>query len=486
MRLLLNSLLLLALSMCISNCSTAENTDSETQTTSILEVTTFKTNSDVSPLLFAKRDALVEADFTSQQPGFIRRQSGVDGDGNYVVAVYWENLENAKASMSKFMGDTSVADYAMMLDASSMKMERYTVDKPYSAGDSPFMEVMSFNVKSGTDIDDFNVLNNKVETDFTGKRAGFLQRLTGVDENGRQLVVVYWENKELSDASLMPFMKAPIAKEFMQAMVEGSMAMGRFKPLSLDLSNREKAVSVLNSFNTGDQAATAFINPENYTQHNLSVPDGLAPFAQMIKGAPSQGVTAKVLRSFQDGEFVFTHTLYNFFGPKAGFDIFRFQDGLIVEHWDNMAEIQEKTASGRSQTEGPTSVTSRDETADNKKLVQEFYDVVLLGGQFNRMADFFEGDTYIQHNPMLPDGVSGFLSGVQAMKENGITMKVDKLHMVLGEGNFVLGASEGSLGGKPYAYYDLFRIENGKIVEHWDAMAEIPARSKWKNDNGKF
>ena len=76
--------------------------------------------------------------------------------------------------------------------------------------------------------------NNKVETDFTGKREGFVQRLTGVDENGRQVVAIYWETKELSDASLEPFMKAPIANQFMKEMDNKSMSMGRYKFLTAE------------------------------------------------------------------------------------------------------------------------------------------------------------------------------------------------------------------------------------------------------------
>ena len=58
------------------------------------------------------------------------------------------------------------------------------------------------------------------------------------------------------------------------------------------------------------------------------------------------------------------------------------------------------------------------------------------------------------------------------------------VHMVVAEGNFVFTASEGKLGGKPTAFYDLFRVEDGKIVEHWDVIADIPA--EMAHDNGKF
>lgn len=50
----------------------------------------------------------------------------------------------------------------------------------------------------------------------------------------------------------------------------------------------------------------------------------------------------------------------------------------------------------------------------------------------------------------------------------------------------MLTASEGEFAGKPSAFYDLFRVENGKIAEHWDTIETIPSRSEWKNANGKF
>jgi predicted SnoaL-like aldol condensation-catalyzing enzyme len=79
---------------------------------------------------------------------------------------------------------------------------------------------------------------------------------------------------------------------------------------------------------------------------------------------------------------------------------------------------------------------------------------------------------YIQHNLGAADGLA--------------TMKYDRIHKVLGEGNFVLVVSEGSFGGVPTSFYDLFRIENEKLAEHWDTIEAIPDRSAWKNEKGKF
>jgi predicted SnoaL-like aldol condensation-catalyzing enzyme len=104
----------------------------------------------------------------------------------------------------------------------------------------------------------------------------------------------------------------------------------------------------------------------------------------------------------------------------------------------------------------------------------------------DRLAGYFDGDRYIQHNPQIGDGLSGLGSALAAMAARGITMKYDRIHQALGEGNFVLVVSEGQLGGRASSFYDLFRVESGRIAEHWDTIEPIPPRDEWKNGNGKF
>ena len=78
------------------------------------------------------------------------------------------------------------------------------------------------------------------------------------------------------------------------------------------------------------------------------------------------------------------------------------------------------------------------------------------------------------------------LAALAALAEQNIQMIYNEIHMVLAQGNFVLAVSEGTFGGTPTAYYDLWRVENGKIAEHWDVMETIADRSTWANDNSKF
>lgn len=252
------------------------------------------------------------------------------------------------------------------------------------------------------------------------------------------------------------------------------------------MTNREKVVQLLKSIETGDPGPVSYINPKKYIQHNLSAADGLAGFGALLKQLPKGSAKVKVIRAFEDGDFVFAHTDYDFFGPKIGFDVFRFESGLIVEHWDNLQETVEKTPSGHTMVDGPATARDLDKTQSNKALVRTFVSDILVNGKMDRLAGYFDGDNYIQHNPQVADKVSGLGAALQAMAKQGITMKYDKTHKVLGEGNFVLALSEGSFAGKHSAFYDLFRVEDGRIAEHWDVIQAIPPKEEWRNPNGKF
>jgi predicted SnoaL-like aldol condensation-catalyzing enzyme len=70
---------------------------------------------------------------------------------------------------------------------------------------------------------------------------------------------------------------------------------------------------------------------------------------------------ANIIRIFADGDFVVAQSEYDFFGPKVEFDVFRFEGGEIVEHWDNLQEkCSHLNLSGRSQLDGPTEVVDLD------------------------------------------------------------------------------------------------------------------------------
>ena len=258
------------------------------------------------------------------------------------------------------------------------------------------------------------------------------------------------------------------------------------KEVKMSLSNKEKGVALLTSIETGDPTPVSYINPDKYIQHNLMAGDGLEGFGEVMKQLPEGSAKARVVRAFQDGDYVFLHTEYNFFGPKIGFDIFRFENGKIVEHWDNLNEIAKETASGRSQIDGPTEAVDLDKTDVNKSLVGGFVKDILIGENPSRITNYISTEKYHQHNPAVADGLDALGKALQEMAEAGMPMTYTKNHMILSQGNFVLAVSEGQFLNKHVAFYDLFRIKKGQIVEHWDTIEEIPPKENWKNNNGKF
>jgi predicted SnoaL-like aldol condensation-catalyzing enzyme len=80
--------------------------------------------------------------------------------------------------------------------------------------------------------------------------------------------------------------------------------------------------------------------------------------------------------------------------------------------------------------------------------------------------------------------LDGLGAALKAFADAGQSMTYTRTPIIVAEGNFVFTASDGMLGTKPTAFFDLFRIEDGKIIEHWDTISTIP--NEMPHTNGKF
>ena len=78
---------------------------------------------------------------------------------------------------------------------------------------------------------------------------------------------------------------------------------------------KQQAVELLKSIETGDPQPLAYINSDKYIQHNLAVADGLAGVKALLQSLPKGSAKVDTVRVFQDGDFVFMQTDYDFFGP---------------------------------------------------------------------------------------------------------------------------------------------------------------------------
>jgi len=118
----------------------------------------------------------------------------------------------------------------------------------------------------------------------------------------------------------------------------------------------------------------------------------------------------------------------------------------------------------------------------NKKMVREFYELAFNKRNVKDAAAMYLGKTYRQHNPMGGDGPAAFVEAVGGWIATMPNMKVE-IKRVLADGDLVAIHSHliPEPGARGSAVMDIFRVENGKLVEHWDAMQEVPERSANRN-----
>ena len=249
---------------------------------------------------------------------------------------------------------------------------------------------------------------------------------------------------------------------------------------------KDQICTLLKGIETGDPASVTVVNEAQYIQHNPQTHEGREGLAALFKRLSKTGPRVNIVRIFEDGDYIFAHTEYDFSSSNIGFEVFRFEGDQAVEHWDNIQSRQGPNPSGHSMVDGPTEVTDLVQTEPNREIVRSFVDDILINRRFEKLEHYIEPGCFTQHNSAIADGLSALHSALNMTSNPVIKSQYDRNHRLLAEGNFVLSVSEGSLEGVHSAFYDLFRVVEGKLVEHWDTIEAIPARSEWNNDNGKF
>jgi predicted SnoaL-like aldol condensation-catalyzing enzyme len=248
--------------------------------------------------------------------------------------------------------------------------------------------------------------------------------------------------------------------------------------------------AMIDIFRKKDATAVDRYFGESFVQHDPNLADGLAgmkSFAAEVASSPTADIT--IYRTLVDGDFVLLHSRYDGVGrygaSAIAFDLFRFKDGKIVEHWGAQEPEAAPNLSGRTQVDGPTEVLGREKTEANRTLVRTYRETVMVSLRFDRIEEFIEGAHYAQHASKIGDGIARLRDRIASVAKEGGQLYLTPRRFVA-EGNFVLVLTEGDLPSGPTALYDLFRVENGKIVEHWDVLTPIPPRDQWKNSNGPF
>jgi predicted SnoaL-like aldol condensation-catalyzing enzyme len=257
-----------------------------------------------------------------------------------------------------------------------------------------------------------------------------------------------------------------------------------------DMLGTKARQAVIDIFRKKDVTAVDRYFGDPFTQHDPNLADGLAgmkSFAAEIASSPNANVN--IYRTLVDEDFVLLHSIYEgvarYGGSAIAFDLFRFNDGKIVEHWGGQEPQAPPNLSGRSQVDGPSEIVDREKTEDNRTLVRTYRETVMVSLRFDRIGDFIDDAHYAQHASKIGDGIARLRDRIASVAKEGGQLYLTPRRFVA-DGNFVLVLTEGDLPSGPTALYDLFRVENGKIVEHWDVLTPIPPRDQWKNANGPF
>ena len=223
-----------------------------------------------------------------------------------------------------------------------------------------------------------------------------------------------------------------------------------------------------------------------YTQHSAGVGDGaegfLAFFEPFVARNPQRDI--EIVRIFEDGPWVFCSAYQSLNDGAAEWvtmDMFYTDaDGLILEHWDTIAPYTKVTTSGEDMVGGARQVNVDADTAVNKELVLEFTKQVLQQAEHDKIGDFV-ADDILQHADTIGPGCDGLKQWISSDDAGSYEM----LFHLMGQGDFVVTYGKRHAHGKDIAVFDLYRVSDGKIVEHWMNAEEIGPRENWGN-SGKF
>jgi NADPH:quinone reductase-like Zn-dependent oxidoreductase/predicted SnoaL-like aldol condensation-catalyzing enzyme len=316
--------------------------------------------------------------------------------------------------------------------------------------------------------------------------------LVEADHGGMQAIAALVETGALRAHIETTFPLAEAAKA--HALGETGRTTGKIV-LTVRDSKAQRAQELLQAlFERGDTAIVDRLVRPDYIQHNPLAPDGSEGLKYFTAAMREQFPEAvfEPRRIISDGDLVLLHSRVVFVPGTAGmavFDLFRFQDGKIAEHWDVIQEVPATTASGndmfatlsepRTETPGQRWFTDY-----HKELVTAFVDQLLVGKDLAAI-DAYVGPEYREHNPNIPDGAAGLKAGLGFYFEQFPQLSVTPKR-VIAEGDLVAVHSHyiDTPGERGRSVLDLFRVRDAKIVEHWNAEQAAPDTAA--NDNTMF
>lgn len=222
---------------------------------------------------------------------------------------------------------------------------------------------------------------------------------------------------------------------------------------------------------------------ENIVQHGPRAKDGIAGMKKYLtsQAGGKNPMVIEPFRVLKDDDLLIVETnLLNASRDQHYMHMFRVQNNKIIEYWEGEASIR---ADKPNQFEGPHKITDLDKTEANRLLVMDFVNEVFLDENPDKVDEYVV-ENMIQHDTRKKAGAQGIKDYIAAQKKRKVGFSYVTMHHVIAEGNFVMILGEGKLSKVRFSIFDIYRVENGKIAEHWNVTEKIP--SKMRHDNTAF
>jgi len=263
---------------------------------------------------------------------------------------------------------------------------------------------------------------------------------------------------------------------------------------------RAKAVAGLNAMFKAsadkDEAAFMATAADPYIQHSPDMADGMKPVWDLLTNRPD-GFSTTSIKWLGEGGFLDNGNYLVMFRevdrgdgtkPSKIFDLMYFDDnGKYAEHWDMRQPLSAETASGRSETatakeftDNPVSYDQNTEEA-NRRLVATFLNLAFNGDQLETALNLYVSPTYVQHNPLIADGIQPVIDIFDSGKIPSLCYDIK---FILAQNDLVWVYSKVTNPQGVSGVVDLIRVRDGMMVEHWDVLQPVP--EKMPNDNGMF
>lgn len=223
-------------------------------------------------------------------------------------------------------------------------------------------------------------------------------------------------------------------------------------------SNSDIVVKVLKSFENGDITTWEEYVDKNYIQHNSAFPDGRATMVETISMLKNIDTKVETLLIFEDGDYVVALDYSDLkIVRNLAINIFRLENGIIVEHWDNVEKVDVNYLK-----DFKFSNSSKRQNIKKVKLATNY----LESFEKSYLSESFEN--------------------ISSENDKRLIKEYGEIKFTFNQGDYVLVVSKGKVKSMDYAFYDLFKISGNMIENQLSVSESIPDEKHWKNSNGKF